>query len=276
MDFGVPLGELAALVGALLLAGVVTGVLAGLLGVGGGGILVPVLYEVLGVVGVDEAIRVHLAVGTGLAVIVPTSLRSLSAHHKRGAVDMGVLRSMALGTVVGVGIGAVIVRFSPDEVLKGVWVTFSSIMAAKLFFGREDWRLGAEIPGQPFRAIYGACVGIISTMMSVGGGVFISTLMTLYGRPIHQAIGTSSGFGPLIAVPGAIGLVWAGWHVAELPPGSLGYVNLIGFAVIVPASVLSAPLGVRIAHGFTRRQLEVFFGCFLSLVGLRFAIALFA
>jgi uncharacterized membrane protein YfcA len=276
MDFGVPLGELAALVGALLSAGVVTGVLAGLLGVGGGGILVPVLYEVLGVVGVDEAIRVHLAVGTGLAVIVPTSLRSLSAHHKRGAVDMGVLRSMALGTVVGVGIGAVIVRFSPDEVLKGVWVTFSSIMAAKLFFGREDWRLGAEIPGQPFRAIYGACVGIISTMMSVGGGVFISTLMTLYGRPIHQAIGTSSGFGPLIAVPGAIGLVWAGWHVAELPPGSLGYVNLIGFAVIVPASVLSAPLGVRIAHGFTRRQLEVFFGCFLSLVGLRFAIALFA
>ena len=152
MGVGVSPGELAALTGALLAAGFATGLLAGLLGIGGGGILVPVLYEVFGSLGVDEAVRMHLAVGTSLAVIVPTSLRSFAGHRARGAVDMDLVRSMALPVVAGVVLGAVLARYANDAVLKGIWVGGREPDSLKLFFGRQDWRLGEVIPGQPFRA----------------------------------------------------------------------------------------------------------------------------
>ena len=273
MDVGVPAGELALLVGALLAAGFLTGLLAGLLGIGGGGILVPVLYEVFGAIGIADAVRMHLAVGTSLAVIVPTSLRSFAAHRARGAVDTTLLRSMALPVVAGVALGALLARHADAAVLKGIWVCAAALIALKLIFGRE-WRLGDEIPGRPFRTLYGGFVGVVSTLMSIGGGVFIIALMTFYGRPIERAVATSSGFGPLIAIPGALGLVWAGWHAAGLPPGSLGYVSLLGALVIVPTSVSAAPLGVRIAHGISRRRLELAFATFLLLVGVRFLVSL--
>jgi len=274
MDLGIPLGGLATLAGALLAAGVITGLLAGLLGIGGGGILVPVLFEVFTAVGVDPDLRLHLAVGTSLAVIVPTSLRSFRSHRARGAADMALLKSMALPVVLGVVIGAVVARYSDDRVLKAVWVAFGGLMSAKLFFGRESWRLDREIPGNPFRAVYGVAVGLVSTLLSIGGGAFITTLMTLYGRSIQQGVATASGFGPLIAIPGALGFAWAGWHAAGLPPGSLGYINLIGAAIVIPASVLAAPLGVRIAHGISRRKLELAFATFLAAVALRFLASL--
>jgi uncharacterized membrane protein YfcA len=276
MDVGVPTGELAALAGALLAAGFATGLLAGLLGIGGGGILVPVLYELFGVLGVDDAIRMHLAVGTSLAVIVPTSLRSFAGHRARGAVDMDLVRSMALPVVAGVALGAVLARYSNEAVLKGIWVVAASIVAVKLFLGRQDWRLGDAIPGQPFRALYGGFVGLVSTLMSIGGGVFITALMTFYGHPMQRAVGTSSAFGPIIAIPGTVGFVWAGWAVAGRPPGSLGYVSLLGALMIIPTSVLAAPLGVRIAHGISRRKLELAFATFLVLVAARFLLSLIA
>lgn len=274
MDPGIPLAELAPLAGALLVAGLVTGTLAGLLGIGGGGILVPVLFEVFAAVGVEPGLRVHLAVGTSLAVIIPTSLRSFFSHRATGAVDMALLKSMALPVVLGVLLGAVVARYADDRVLKAVWVAFGALMSAKLFFGRESWRLGREIPGNPFRAVYAAAVGLVSTLMSIGGGAFVTAFMTLYGRSIRQGVATASGFGPLIAVPGALGFAWAGWHDAGLPPGSLGYVNLVGAAVVIPASVLAAPLGVRIAHGIPRRRLEIAFAVFLALVATRFLVSL--
>jgi uncharacterized membrane protein YfcA len=274
MLLGVPLWEAALLVAALLAAGLVTGVLAGLLGIGGGSILVPVLYELFRSLGVDEAVRMHLAVGTSLAVIVPTSLRSFAGHRARGAVDMELVRSMALAVVAGVCLGAVVARYSDEPVLKGIWVVAASLIALKLFIGRENWRLGDVIPGQPFRAVYGAFVGLLSTLMSIGGGVFITALMTLYGHTMQRAVATSSAFGPVIAIPGALGFVWAGWHAAGLPPGSLGYVNLLGALLIVPTSVYAAPLGVRIAHGISRRTLELAFATFLALVGVRFLLSL--
>ena len=248
--------------------------LAGLLGIGGGGILVPVLYEVFGSLGVDEAVRMHLAVGTSLAVIVPTSLRSFAGHRARGAVDMDLVRSMALPVVAGVGLGAILARYANDAVLKGTWVAAASLVSLKLFLGRQDWRLGEVIPGQPLRAIYGGCVGLLSTLMSIGGGVFITALMTFYGHTIQRAIATSSAFGPIIAIPGALGFIWAGWHTAGLPPGSLGYVSLLGGLLIIPTSVLAAPLGVRLAHGISRRKLELAFATFLALVGVRFLFSL--
>jgi len=274
MDLGIPVGELITLVGALLAAGLVTGLLAGLLGIGGGGILVPVLFEVFAALGVEPGLRVHLAVGTSLAVIVPTSLRSFASHRATGAVDMALLKSMALPVIFGVTLGAVVARYSDDRVLKAVWVAFGGLMSAKLFFGRESWRLGSEIPGNPFRAVYGVLVGLVSTLLSIGGGAFITTLMTLYGRTIRQGVATASGFGPLIAIPGALGFAWAGWQGAGLPPGSLGYVNLIGATVVIPATVFAAPFGVRIAHGISRRRLELAFATFLAVVALRFLISL--
>ena len=274
MDLGVPLGELLALAGALLAAGAATGLLAGLLGIGGGGILVPVLYDLFGVLGADDAIRMHLAVGTSLAVIVPTSLRSFAGHRARGAVDMDLVRSMALPVVAGVTLGAVLARYADQAVLKSIWVVAASIVALKLFFGRQDWRLGDEIPGQPFRALYGGLDGLVSTLMSIGGGVFITALMTFYGHPMQRAVATASAFGPIIAIPGTLGFIWAGWAAAGRPPGSLGYVSLLGALMIIPTSVLAAPLGVRIAHGISRRKLELAFATFLVLVAARFLLSL--
>jgi uncharacterized protein len=273
MDFGVPAAELALLLVALAAAGCATGLLAGLLGIGGGGILVPVLYELFGAQGVDEAIRMHLAVGTSLAVIIPTSLRSFASHRARGAVDMQILKSMALPVIAGVCLGAVLARYANEAVLKAIWVVAATLMSGRLFLGQRGWQLGDAIPGNPFRALYGGFVGLISTLMSIGGGAFVTTMMVLYGRSIHNAVATSSGFGPLIAIPGTLGFVWAGWH-ASLPPGSLGYVSVLGALLIVPTSVLAAPLGVRLAHGISRRKLELAFATFLMLVSLRFLLSL--
>lgn len=274
MDLGVPLSDLAWPVAMLVGAGFVLGIMAGLLGIGGGGILVPVFYEVFGILGVDEAVRMHLSVGTSLAVIVPTSLRSFQIHRSKGAVDLDLVRSLALPVVLGVGVGIVVARFSPGDVLKGVWVGAATIMSLRLYLKRDDWRLGDVIPGQPFRAVYGVFIGAVSTLMSIGGGVFIMALMTLYGRPMHQAVGTSSGFGPLISIPGALGFAWVGWGASGLPPASLGYVSLLVAFVVFPVSVFSAPLGVHLAHGISRRKLELAYATFLAFVGVRFLMTL--
>jgi uncharacterized membrane protein YfcA len=270
MLLGMPLSEVAWLVGILLAAGLVMGVLAGLLGIGGGGILVPILFEVFAALGIDESVRMHLCVGTSLAVIMPTSLRSFYSHKAKGAVDMEIVRSMLVPVVAGVCMGVLVARYSNEDILKSVWAGAATAFSLKLFLGGDRWRLGDTIPGNPLRAIYGVFIGLISTLMSIGGGAFITMMMTLYGRPILTAVATSSGFGPMIAIPGTIGFVWAGWGAEGLPPGSLGYVNLLGAAIIISASVLAAPLGVRLAHGIPRRRLELAFATFLAIVALRF------
>lgn len=275
MDFGVPASELAVLVGALLAGGVLTGFLVGLLGVGGGGIMVPVLYEVFSAVGVDPSIRMHLAVGTALGVMVPTSFRSFMAHRGRGGTDMGLIRRLSVPILIGVAIGSVIAKFSPPDTLKWFWVVFGGLIALKMLFGRESWRLGDDVPQSWWVEFYAVGVGIVSTLMSIGGGAFIIMLMTLYGRSIQQAVGTSSGFGPMIALPGVIGFIWAGWGEPGLPPGSVGFVSLIGAAAMIPASVLVAPLGARLAHGISRRTLELAFGCFIGTVVLRFLYSIY-
>jgi uncharacterized membrane protein YfcA len=206
-------------------------------------------------------------------VIVPTSVRSFLAHRAKGAVDVELLRSMALPVVIGVGIGGLLARYASDDVLKLIWVGAATLIALKLVFGR-DWRLGEQVPGQPFRTVYGAFVGLVSTLMSIGGGVFITAMMTFYGQPIQRAVATSSGFGPLIAIPGALAFIWAGWGVAGLAPGSVGYVNLLRALLLVPTSIAAAPLGVRIAHGISRRALELAFAAFLLTVGFRFLLSL--
>lgn len=274
VDTGLSLAGIAMLAAALAAGGVVTGFLAGLFGIGGGGVLVPVLYEVFRLIGVDDAIRMHLAVGTSLAVIVPTTLRSFTAHRARGGVDMDVVKRLAVPIFAGVVVGTVVASASHSSVFKWIWVIVAPIMAAKFFFGRESWRLGADVPKSWWLEVYGVAVGFVSTLMSIGGGAFVTTMLTLYGRSIQQGIGTASGIGPMIAIPGAIGFIWAGYGHPALPAGSLGFVSLIGAAAIIPTSVLAAPWGARVAHGLSRRSLEIAFGCFLMVVALRFLASL--
>ncbi|MDX2288523.1 MAG: sulfite exporter TauE/SafE family protein [Hyphomicrobiaceae bacterium] len=274
MDPSLSLETLAFLALALGLAGVVTGFLSGLLGIGGGGVLMPVLYEAFGIIGVDPSIRMHMALGTSLAVVAPTTLRSYLSHRTRGTPDAGLLRRLGPWMVVGVMIGILTARYSSGDTLKWVWVVCGGLLALKMAFGRDDWKLGADIPRGWAAEAYVVLVGIVSVLMSIAGAAFMVAFMTLYGRPLLQSVGTSAGFGPMIAVPGALGLAWAGWDSSLLPPGSLGYVSLIGAALIIPASVLTAPLGVRIAHGISKRALELAFALFLALVALRFLISL--
>lgn len=274
MDIGLSTGEFAALAVALIGGGLLTGILSGLFGVGGGGILVPVLYELLTALSVPAEIRMHVAVGTTFAIIIPTSLRSSLGHYKRGAVDVGVFATLGPAIAAGVAIGLVVARFAGGVTMQSIWVFSASLIAFYQFFGDKSWRLGNDMPGPAVQIPVGLAVGFLATLMGVGGAAFLVPFMMLYGRPVHHAVGTASGIGSLIAIPAMLGYIWAGWDASGLPAASLGYVSLIGAALIIPTSVLAAPWGVRMAHGLTRRQLELGFGLFISLVLLRFIYAL--
>lgn len=274
VELGVSTGELTYIVVVLLAGGCATGFIAGLLGIGGGGIMVPVLYEVFSILEVDAAIRMQMSVGTALAVMIPTSLQSFWAHASRGAADMDIVRRLALPVMLGVICGSVIAKFAHSDTFKWVWIVCCTLLAAKMLFGREHWRLGAAVPRSRGLELYALGIGVVSSLMSIGGGAFITMMMTLYGRTIQQAVATASGFGPVVALPGVIGFMWAGWGQPGLPPLSIGFVSIIGAAIMVSASVMTAPLGARLAHGFSRRTLELAFGCFLTAVAVRFAFAL--
>ena len=274
MELGVAPSYIAVLVLALLAGGLVTGFLAGLLGIGGGGVLVPILYETFSALGVPEAVRMHMVLGTSFAVIAPTAWRSFRSHLSRGAVDTDLLRRLRPYVVAGVVLGAAFVSAASGTVLKWVWIICGSLLAVKMALGRDDWRLGNELPSNGVMQAIAFAIGLISTLMSIGGGMFFVSVLTLYGRPILSAVATSSGFGPLIAVPGVIGYAWAGWNAPDLPPLSLGYISLLSAAVIIPASVFAAPYGVRTAHGISKRTLELAFAAFLALVALRLLISI--
>ena len=262
--------DLLVLAATLAGGGLITGFLAGLFGIGGGGIAVIVLFELFSYLHVPDAVRMHVSVGTALVVMLFTALRSVNAHRARGAVDFTVVRSMAPWVVAGVAAGSLLARYAPGEALKAVWVVVAPVMAIQMFVGNQRWRLGDTIPGGLFKPAYGAALGFVSTIMSIGGGVFVSTMMTLFGRPIHQAIGTASAFGPVIGLPAIIGFAWAGWAVTDVPAYSVGYVNLPGAALVAAFSMAAAPYGVRVAHSFRRRTLEICFGCFLTFMAGRF------
>ena len=268
-------GALALMALALIAGGATTGFLAGLLGIGGGAILVPVLYEVFTLLGVDETIRMQLTLGTVLGVIAPTTLRSFSHHYARGAVDTSVIWRLGPWVIGGVVAGVLVAKGASSQVLQGIWVFCGGILMLKMLFGREDWRLGDGLPKSKLVEVAATVIGFFAALMSIGGGAFMTTLLMLYGRPILPSVATSSGFGPLIAIPGTIGFIWAGWNSPLLPPYSLGYVSLLAIALIIPASLLTAPLGVRVAHAFTRRQLELAFAAFLAVVVIRFSFSLF-
>lgn len=275
MLFGFPVSDLAFLAAALLAAGAVTGFLAGVFGVGGGAVVVPVLYWVFGILNVPESVRMPLCVGTSLAVIIPTSIRSFQAHRAKGAVDLTILKAWAVPVFVGVIAGSLVARYAPAGLFKLVFVVVATLSAIRLLFGKDSWRLKGELQDGPLMKAYGALIGVLSVLMGIGGGQLSNLFMSLYGRPIHQAVATSSGLGVLISIPGALGAIYAGWpRMAELPPLSLGFVSVIAVLVMMPTSIWTAPIGARLAHRLSKRRLEVGFGIFLLLVSARFLYSL--
>jgi len=279
---GLDVWELVELALLLIATGALSGFLAGVFGIGGGAVLVPVFYECFRLAGVPLEVRMPLCIGTSLAVIIPTSIRSFRAHYLRGAVDMGIIRAWWLPITLGVIAGSVTARYAPERLFKFVFVGVAWSAALRLLLAREGWRFGDDVPGGVLMKVYGFFVGLLSTLMGVGGGLFSNLLMTFYGRPIHQAVATSSALAVLISIPGAIGYVYAGWPTAAHFPGvaalqwpfALGYVSLIGALLVMPTSLVTAPLGVRAAHAMSKRTLEIAFGCYLFIVGGRFVISL--
>jgi uncharacterized protein len=275
MVLGVPLSELLLLAALIIVAGFVTGILAGLFGIGGGALIVPVLYEVFRVLGVPDEVRFQLCVGTSIAIIVPTNVFSYFTHRGKGAVMMDVVRAWAVPAVIGVAAGSAIAAFAPGAVLKLAFVLIATVIAFKLLFGRETWRLGDDLPGSAAMAAYGVFVGLAASLMGISGGSISNMILTLYGKPIHKAVATSAGLGVPITVAGTIGYILAGLpQQALLPPLSLGFVSLIGFALMAPVSSFTAPYGARLAHALSKRRLEIAFGCFLLAVCVRFAVSL--
>jgi uncharacterized membrane protein YfcA len=271
----VPVAELVWLAAAVMAAGIVTGLLAGLFGVGGGAVIVPVLFEVFHLLGVPEEVRMQLCVGTSLAIIVPTTVRSYRAHRAKGLVVSAVLRSWALPAVIGVAAGSVTAAFAPAQVFELAFVVIAGIIAAKLLVGRESWVLGRSLPGPAAMTGYGFLVGLASSLMGISGGSLATMVMTLYGVPIHNAVATSAGLGVPITIAGTLGYLLAGLpHQARLPSLSIGFVSVIGVALIAPISSWVAPFGARLAHTLTRRRLEVGFGLFLIAASLRFVVNL--
>lgn len=274
---GVSFGELAWLAAAVMAAGIVTGLLAGLFGIGGGAVIVPVLFEVFRILGVPEEVRMQLCVGTSLAIIVPTTVRSYWAHRAKGLVVPAVMRSWALPAVVGVAVGSVTAAFAPAKVLELAFVLFAGIIATKLLVGRENWLLGRSLPGRAAMIGYGFGVGLASSLMGISGGSLATMVMTLYGVSIHNAVATSAGLGVPITIAGTIGYLLAGLHhQALLPPLSIGFISIIGVVMIAPISSYIAPFGARLAHALPKRRLEIGFGLFLIAASLRFVASLLA
>jgi uncharacterized membrane protein YfcA len=232
--------------------------------------------------GVPLDVRMPLCVGTSLAIIIPTSIRSYRAHRARGAVDMEVVHAWWLPVLVGVIAGSVTARYAPERLFKIVFVMVAWSAATRLLLARDSWKFGDDLPQGPLMRVYGFFVGLLATLMGVGGGLFANLLMTFYGRPIHQAVATSSALAVLVSIPGALGYVYAGWPAAAHYPDvlalqlpfAIGYVSLIGAVLVMPLSLLTAPLGVRTAHAMSKRTLEMAFGTYLFIVGSRFVISL--
>lgn len=270
MDIGVSTQGLVLLAMALAVSGFAMGFLAGLFGIGGGAVLVPALYEAFRAIGVDNNVLMHLCLGTSLAVMVPTTITSFLSHRAKGTVDEAFLKRIAVWIVVGVVVGALIARVAPSRTLQWIWAVCGAALALKMALSRDEWVIANKVPTSWLTELVAFLIGLASTLMSIGGASIMVAFLTLFGRPLLPSVSTSSGLGPLIAVPGTLGFIWAGWDATGLPPFSLGFVSVIGAALIIPVSVYAAPIGVRIGHGMEKRKLEVAFAVFLGVMSLRF------
>lgn len=249
----------------LLVIGAATGVIAGLLGVGGGIVLVPAFFYLFGKLGFGSDHLMQICIGTSAATIVVTSVRSVLLHNRKGAVDWAVLRQWGPFLVLGSILGVVAAWWLKNTALQAIFGGLAMIAGLYMAFGRAEWRLGPAMPANPARGAEATALAFFSTLMGIGGGTFGVPLMTLYSTPIHRAVATASGFGVLISVPSVVGFLFL--QVPDAPPLTLGAVSLPAFVVIIPMTLLTTPYGVRLAHAMDPKPLKRAFAIFITLVG---------
>ena len=255
---------------ALLASGVVAGLLAGLLGVGGGIVIVPMLYHVFRAYGVDADVAMPLAVGTSLSTIVLTSLISARNHHVRGSVDWALAHAWLGPVLLGVALGIAAAQFVPAAGLRIGFGGLAMLVALHMLVtAQHALSPFNDLPAVAVQRLLGIAVGAVSSLLGIGGGTMMVPLLSLFSYPIRRAVATAAVFGFVIAVPATMGYLIAGWDRAGLPPGSTGYVNWLAFATLVPATMLLAPVGVRLAYRIRVTQLKRVFALFLFAVGVK-------
>lgn len=268
MDLDLSVFEIILLVGGLSLASIFAGIVAGLLGVGGGIVIVPALYWLFTLTDFPSELAMHMAVATSLATIITTSISSARAHHRRGAVDFDLLRRWAPALAVGALAGGLAARFFDADVLTGIFGVVAILVALNLATTRT-LVIGTALPASPIQVAMGTVMGFISSLMGIGGGTLGVSTLTAFSYPIHRAVGTSSAFGLIIAVPAVIGFIISGWDVPGRPPLSLGYVSLVATAIILPFTTGFAPLGARLAHAMEPIWVKRAFALFLAATALK-------
>ncbi len=260
----------------LLVGGIFSGLIAGMLGVGGGAVMVPVLFEIFQRMGVDKAHCYHLAIGTSLLIMIPTAIKSFHSHYKTGVVDGRLLKRWFVPILIGVGLGSLTASFVSGSNLRFIFAIIALILGLQILFKKNNFIFAENFPKFPVTEMLGTAIGGISTVMGIGGGTFSNMFFTLYNRSMHQSVATSSGVGVLISFPATIGLALAGLNQSGLPAYSLGYLNFLAAAIVLPVSIAMAPIGARIAHSIPASRLKKFFGCFLIVVSIRFFFTLLA
>jgi len=264
--------ELMTLALPVLVAGIVAGFLAGLLGIGGGIIIVPALLLALAATETADAVTMHVAVATSLATIIPTSVSSSRAHWRRESVDLALARRWAPAVFLGACAGVLVADRLHSDTLTAIFAVMAVLFGVKMWLPLDEVVLRDAVPRSRAALSLPFSIGGLSTLMGIGGGTFGVTVLSLFNQPIHRAVGTAALLGFVISVPATVGYVLAGWNEPGRPPLSLGYVNLVAVALIIPATVLMAPLGAAVAHRLSRRWLSRLFGVFLVVTGVRLAM----
>lgn len=267
MDWAVLVGYWPFVLG-LMVTGVLSGIAAGLLGIGGGAIIVPALATALSLLGYDADLVQHVAVGTSLAIIIPTGMMSARAHYKRGALDVRVLKLWVPFIVAGTFIGGLMAGFFSGDVLRIVFAVMAFVIAANIIFAFQT-RLMGHLDGSSLtHRVSAFVVGYISSLMGIGGGSLTVPTLVAFGATMHSAVGTSAAVGVAIAISGTLGFIISGWGEAGLPPLSLGYVNLLALVLVAVLAAVFAPLGAALAHKMDQKTLKYVFAAFLVAVGM--------
>ena len=268
--------QLAVFALALALTGCLSGFLAGLLGVGGGIIVVPTLYLLFPALGVSEEIRMHLAVGTSLATVIPNAITSARSHHAKGSLDLDLLRKLGPPIIIGVIGGSIFGGKSSGQVLIVIFASLALLVALYMAFRRDSWVIGINLKESIFvRIPIGLFIGWFSVLMGIGGGTLSVPMMNLFNIEMRRAVGTGAAIGILIGIPGLLGFMFTGWGNPLLPPLSLGYCSLIGVAMIIPSSMLMVRHGVRIAHSIEQSLLRKIFASFLLITSVKMFFSAF-
>lgn len=259
---------------ALLGTGVIAGLLAGLLGVGGGIVIVPVLYHVFTLLGIDETLKMHIAVGTSLATIVPTSIASSIAHYKKGNIDKNLVSQLIPGVLVGVIVGTYSSGLISSGALTIIFAVIALMVSGNMILGSKSFQISDRLPSRPGTTLIATCIGSLSALMGIGGGTLSVPILNAFKVPMHKAVGTGAALGILISIPGSAGFIYNGLGAENLPPLSIGYLNLIGFALITPTTMKMAPIGAEIGHKIDQNLLKKLFAVFLGLTSLKMFYAL--